>query len=284
MRSINNIKGLCLFIFFILSFNLIFAEQELALEDKARLCLDNSEITLNELKDNNFNYQRVEDLLIKAKSIYDAQIILFENGKSVDFSLVFPYCEEIANIRNFAFDVEDKYSSLKKFYEASITPDMNSSSIEKLFLEIEEEIDSERYERVPELINKAYEEISVVKSSNTKLNLFYKSTTRSFKRFIEKNWIIILVSTLLILLFFLIFNKKIKIFIIERNIKNLELRRKTIQDLMKETQLDYFQKGVISQGNFNLRTKKFAEFVRDIDRQIPLLREDLIKLRNPHKR
>jgi len=72
--------------------------------------------------------------------------------------------------------------------------------------------------------------------------------------------------------------------IIENKINNLELRRKTLQGLMKKTQLDYFQNGIISEGNFNLRTKKFAEFIRDIDREIPLLKEDLVKINRKKKK
>ena len=46
-----------------------------------------------------------------------------------------------------------------------------------------------------------------------------------------------------------------------------------------ETQRDYFQYGKIPEGEYNIKTKRFAELVRDIDRQVPLLKEEIIKLR-----
>jgi hypothetical protein len=284
MKIVKDLKFIFLVFFFIFNINLSFADYDSTIQNQAELCLNNSRTILNELIENNFSYQRVEDSLNNAQNIYDSQVILLQSGKSVDFSLIIPYCDEIFKIRNFAFDAIDQYSSLKKFYNVSITSDMNSSSINAIFYEIWEEIDSERYEKVPELVDKAYEEISKVKSSHTALNIFYDATTRSFKKFLEKNGLFILIIVFLLLLFFLVFNKKISKRIIENKINHLELRRKTLQDLIKKTQMDYFQNGTISEGNFNLRTKKFAEFIRDIDRQIPLLKEELAKINRQRKR
>jgi hypothetical protein len=267
-----------------LNLNFFVAEENITIQEQAELCLNDSRVILNELIENNLNSQRVNDNLNNAQDIYDAQVVLLEKGRNVDFSLIIPYCDEISKIRKLAFEALDEYSSLRKFYNVSITTDMDSSTIDAIFYEIEEEIDSERYEKVPDLVDKAYEEISKVKSSHTTLNLFYDATTRGIKKFFQENGLVVLISIFLILLFFLIFNKKISTKIIENKINNLELRRKTLQGLMKKTQLDYFQNGIISEGNFNLRTKKFAEFIRDIDREIPLLKEDLVKINRKKKK
>jgi hypothetical protein len=267
-----------------LNLNFFVAEENITIQEQAELCLNDSRVILNELIENNLNSQRVNDNLNNAQDIYDAQVVLLEKGRNVDFSLIIPYCDEISKIRKLAFEALDEYSSLRKFYNVSITTDMDSSTIDAIFYEIEEEIDSERYEKVPDLVDKAYEEISKVKSSHTTLNLFYDATTRGIKKFFQENGLAVLISIFLLLLFFLIFNKKISTKIIENKINNLELRRKTLQGLMKKTQLDYFQNGIISEGNFNLRTKKFAEFIRDIDREIPLLKEDLVKINRKKKK
>ena len=46
---------------------------------------------------------------------------------------------------------------------------------------------------------------------------------------------------------------------------------------MQKTQKEYFQKGSLSESGYQIRSKNFADLVRDIDRQIPLLEEKLIK-------
>ena len=47
---------------------------------------------------------------------------------------------------------------------------------------------------------------------------------------------------------------------------------------MEKTQKEYFQKGNISEADYQLRSKNFATLVRDIDRELPLLEEKLIKV------
>ena len=48
-------------------------------------------------------------------------------------------------------------------------------------------------------------------------------------------------------------------------------------------QKDYFQYGKIAEGEYNIKTKKFAELIRDIDRQVPLMQEELAKLNRTRK-
>jgi len=278
MTNTKTGKIICVMFFIFLFINFVNAENNMSVQQQAELCLNESRSILNELIENGFSYERVNDSLTKAQSIYDAQIILLQGGKNVDFSLIIPYCEEIKKIKELAFEASDSYSSLKKFYNISITPGMNTSTIDLIFAEIEDEMNSERYEKIPPLVDSAYEEISNVKSSYTALNLFYSATTRGLKKFFQKNGLTVLILTFVLLLLFLIFNKKIAKRIINNKLKNLELRKKTLQDLIKKTQKDYFQYGKMSEGNYNLRTKKFAEFIRDIDRQIPLLKEQLMKI------
>ena len=74
------------------------------------------------------------------------------------------------------------------------------------------------------------------------------------------------------------FWKKVKIRLIKGKIRKLELRKKTIKTLISNTQKDYFERGNLSEGNYNIRTKKFGELILDIERQLPLLNEGLAKL------
>jgi hypothetical protein len=285
---LRNREILIFFIFLIFAFQFfqfVSAEENLTIQQQAEICLADSRAILNEFIEDNFSYQRINDSLVKAQDLYNAQTLLEENNKSgIDFSLILPYCNDIKQIRELAFEARDEYSSLKKFYDISITSEMDTSEVDIIIAEIESEINSERYEKVSPLIDSAYEKISEVKASYTALNLFYTSTTSSLKRFFQKNWVSIIVVVSILLVLFLIFNRQIKKKIIANKIKNLELRRETLQELIKKTQRDYFQHGKLSEGNYNIRTKKFAEFIRDIDRQIPLLKEESMKISRGKKR
>ena len=68
-----------------------------------------------------------------------------------------------------------------------------------------------------------------------------------------------------------------KKYFLRKKIDYLENRKVALKEYLKKTQFDYFQKGKISEADYNLRSKKFAEMIRDIDRDLPLLQEKLIK-------
>ena len=64
---------------------------------------------------------------------------------------------------------------------------------------------------------------------------------------------------------------------------NLHTRKKVINNLLKNTQKDYFKTRKMSEADYKIRIKKFKELIRDIDRQIMVLKEDLFKLNKKNK-
>ena len=248
------------------------------IEKQADQCLSDSKSFMADMQDNNFSVNRINESLRQAQNLFDSQKILKEGNSSYDFSLVIPYCEEIKIIKENAFGAEYEFDAFKKFYNESITPEMNKTSIEAIISEIEVEFNNERYEKVKPLVEKAYQETISVKSSYTALNAFYRATTKGLKKFLFDNWIYISSIIVLIIILFIIFRRPILKWQIERKILSLETRKKTLKELIMATQRDYFQNGNMAEGTYNIRTKKFAELVRDIDRQVPLLKEEYIKL------
>jgi len=270
---------LIIFLFLIILSNLVFAleEQNITIENNARICLNESKEIFKELAQENFSVQRVNDSLKEAEIFFETQDFLKEKKGKYDFSLVLPYCEDIKKIKEDAFEARDEFEALKKFYNDFLTEDMNTTIVDNLIEEIKQEIESERYEKTKPLIDEAYEEIVNIKSSHTTLNLFYKTTTRSIKDFFYENWIYIISGLLILSILFVIYKKAILKWWIKRKISRLEVRKKTIKSLIKKTQRDYFDLGKIPGGAYSIRTKKFAELIRDIDRQIPLLKGEIIK-------
>lgn len=137
---------------------------------------------------------------------------------------------------------------------------------------------NERYEKVKPLVDKAYTELIDLQSSRTAVGLFYDATSKSLKNFFIKNWIYLTSFLLIILILFFVYKKAISLWITKRKISELELRKKTLKDLLTQTQRDYFNYGKIPESTFHIKTEKLAELIRDIDRQIPLLQEQIVKL------
>jgi hypothetical protein len=266
-------------LFILFSFCLVYGEENKEdIEQQAISCLEESRQIMQEMLTENFSVGRVNDSLKIAQNFFDSQKVLKEGNRPYDFSLIIPYCEEINKIRDIAFEAQYEIMALNKFYDESINDDMDTTSIDAKLKEIDREMRDERYENIKSLVDKAYQEIINAESSSSTLNVFYKTTTRSLKTFFVENWRYICIVLIVLLTSLFVFRRIILKTIIKRKINSLEIRKVTLKDLIMQTQKDYFQYGKMSEGTYNIRTKKFAELVRDIDRQIPLLREEYLKL------
>ena len=76
---------------------------------------------------------------------------------------------------------------------------------------------------------------------------------------------------------YLVTKSRIEKFLIKRKIKKLGIEERVLKELIAKTQKDYFEKGTVSEGNYNIKMKKFSELIRDIHREVPLLKEELEK-------
>ena len=59
---------------------------------------------------------------------------------------------------------------------------------------------------------------------------------------------------------------------------NLIIQKKAINKLLKNMQESYFKTKKLPESEYNIKLKKFKELIRDIDRQIMVLKEDIFKI------
>lgn len=268
-----------IFILIVLLFipTFVYAEQlNISDETKASYCINSSIEIMKKMKEEGFSVIRINDSISNAQTIFDLQQkIKKESRGKEDYSRIFSICEEISNLNSLAYSLRDQINSLEKFYNENSKEIRNSSKIDELFLKINTEMKNERYELVPEIIEKTYNEIAIAKSQSTILFVFYDATTKSFKRFILERWKGIVVVFFILIFSFLVFNKPIRKFILKRELFNLELRKKSLKEMIAKNQEDYFNKGKISEMEFTIKNKKLSELIRDIERQISLVKEQL---------
>ncbi len=247
--------------------------------EEAKICINDSEKIMFTLKEQGFNFIRVNDTISKAKEILEIQLSLKEKGKNYNFSAVTFYCQEVFSIQKNAYDSQNELKVLIRFYNESFEEGIiNTSSVDIILQEINDEIFSERYEKVFPLVDRTYSEIAEVKGKYTSLNLFYDSTRRGIFRFFENNWIWISFILFISLIVYVFFRKAIMRELLRGKLEKLDLRKKTLKNLLEKNQRAYFGKGNISENEFNIKNKKLSELIRDIDKDIPLLHEELAKL------
>lgn len=282
-------KTVWILFLFILIFPFLYAETNLTMQQQADLCLNESSLTIELMIKDGFNIQRLNDTLEEAKTIYASQIVPTIRTKKPDFTLVIAKCLEITSLREQAILVREDFEVLKKVYNDSVIKVMNTSKIDSFMAKIEDNIRSERYELVPNLIDEAYDEISSLRASYTALNVFYANTVTGIKQFLLKknqlflksgieNWKILSTLILILIILFFVYRLQIMKWLIKTKIDSMQTRKKTIKGLIMNLQKDYFQYGNIPEETYNIRTKKFAEIIRDIDSKIPLLQAELARI------
>ena len=257
---------------FISSASLNETEHEQVLE-----CLNESSSSIEELKSFEIGVMRFEDLYELMKNSYEAQMILFNRTGRIDFSYILTNCEKFFEIENQAYLSRDMIKGLEEFYSDLSNEIREKEEIEKLFSEIYSEYENERYEKIEELVDEAYNLIIETKSSETALNIFYESTTKSIKNFFINNYKEIVFTFLILLILFLIFKNLIKRFFLNLKLDRLELRKEVLIKLIKEAQSNYFDKGNLSKDVYEIRLRKFSDLIRDIESQELSLREKVLR-------
>lgn len=242
----------------------------------------NANFSIINMQNQGIPIKRVTESYNEAWQIYTAQKELEESKKNADYKIVFEKINEVKDIREKAIKARDELIIFNETY-FNVKKTTNLSEMKGDYNKIIKSYKEERFEETPKLINKGYDKISEIQASQTTFNLFYSTTTKTIKNFLKKHWKEISISTAVILLILFMFQKAISRFIIKKKLKHLYLRKKTLNHLIKENQKRYFKKGNISKEEYDLKIKKFNEILRDIDRQIPLLKEKRAKVNKKEK-
>lgn len=253
-------------------------ENEEITKQDAIEAIENMEQVRGEMIEMEFNVQRVNDTINTAKDIFTAQKVREDEGQSPDYSQVTRYEEEINNIKEYAIEARDELFSLEEESEVVEQQGINISTALEEIKTIENEIRDERYERAIDLAPSAFKTLSDLEAEHAAAAVFYRATRGVLKGFWEDNWQTIILTIITIIILYILFRKRIKKYFVQKKLHELELRRSTLKKLTQKTQKGYFEKGTISEEIYNIRTSKFSELVRDIDRQTPMLREEIARL------
>jgi len=236
----------------------------LAEEDMAKMISDGFKVT------------RYNDTLTVAKNEFDTKLYLqITTNKTQDFSVVKDKLNELANIKTLAYRARDELKTL----EATINETGGDlSEVMPYFYRAKSEFLSERYEYALNAIDATYQALSEQQSMQTKLRLFYEATTRTLANFVSTYWKEIIVSIIVLAIVALISWHRISIYLLNKKLEHLYLRRTTLKKLIAKTQKEFFEKGTIDETTYHIRLNKYGEIIRDINRQIPLVKEELESL------
>jgi hypothetical protein len=157
-------------------------------------------------------------------------------------------------------------------------PAVNLSKAIEMLSEAEKELLDGRFSEAQKIAANAYGEIDSAEAERVRQNTVFESARRNIENFIYENWQNILIVALTIMVLGFVFQKQIRRFLVNAKISSLISEKKTYEDMIKRTQRGYFESGNINELTYHIKIKKYSDLIRNVNRQIPLLKEELKKI------
>ena len=243
----------------------------------AKSLIDNATENICNMLSRQIPVGRANDSLQQAITAYNGQLALELDRRITNYKTAINYAKEVASIIDLAMKAQDEMQVFLETYN-SAKMEVNLSEMDPEHNAVINSFNEQRFEDTPGLVEKAYKKLSEIQSKNTAINAFRNVVSRSFKKIILDHWKVILAWIIIIIIVLIIFWKTLKRIKIQVQIRNLTIRKDALYALIKKLQSDYFKTKKISETEYFSKLEKFKDMIRNIDRKLPLLKEQLLRV------
>lgn len=187
------------------------------------------------------------------------------NYKGFMYDEVLKYTQEISSRKQQAYNLSDSIRALEikiDEYKKSI----DTSEAESILADAKIAFEKERYGETEDLLSKANSELEEKKAELTTVNII----VRSGKSFVEKNWLEILIVSVVIAISGWFGWRNYRVKKIRDKLKKLKIEQESLHKLMKKTQIERFKKGNISESIYKIRMEKYTERLNEVKQTIPV--------------
>jgi hypothetical protein len=238
--------------------------------------IEDSKILVDQMKAQGFNTERVQDLILMAEQTYEAQLALEKLGGRPDYSNIYLKATEVSNLRSLSFQISDELINLRNEIN-TLDDSLNKTQLNENFNLARQEFYDERYEKAQELIDKTYNDMSHIIAGENLLLALYDAATKTIGNFLDQNKYYIVSGIIILSVVFYFLRNYLKRYWLKRQLNKIKLEKEVLKQLIKKTQNEYFENKKMPETVFHIRMNKFADLIRDIDRQVPILEEEIFK-------
>ena len=253
--------------------NFTFSKQYFA----AKTQLETANQSIQKLIDAGYPYLRAQDSYLVAYQWLVGQAALEEQGQDYDYRFITEKADEIKQIERSSFTVGDDLRALAGRL-SNISRDANLSEPLSLMADAKKEFEDNRFEEAQRLATMSYDKAAKAEADAQRSKTLLESTRKNIEGFLAENWAKIAGAIAVLCIVFFIFQKQIRRFLLKSKMSAILAERAVLESMMKKMQTDYFDNGTLNEMSFHIKTKKFADMIRDINRQIPLIKEELKKI------
>jgi hypothetical protein len=271
-------------LFFIISINSVLGIESNNFQNSthARQALDTAILDLQDYEQQGLSTVRMSDIIIEAEQIYIAQSALEKINGTPNFKLVYEAIDKITTIKNDAYAVDDELSALRGYLDSD-GQKLNLSEAEFIYTLAVDAFHKERYDDSLKLIDSTYQKVSEIESSSTATAVIYKAASETLTNFFKKYYRAMLIWITFIFAVYYLIHRKLMSHFLLRKIWKLIMEKTSLDGLIQETQKEFFQDKTMAEESYHVRTNKYKEMIRDINRQIYMTKEEFELMHKGHK-
>ncbi|MCX6770840.1 MAG: hypothetical protein NTX79_02180 [Candidatus Micrarchaeota archaeon] len=221
--------------------------------------------------------QNAMDTYMLAKQWFGGQEAIELSGGRPNYGFALQKITEINDLEQGTYQVND---DLKALAERISTADSgaNLTSTKALVADAAQEFRDGRIDKAKALIIQAYDEVTNAEFQAVHSRTIGESARRTIENFLADNWKTIVNLAAAALILFFLFQKQIRKALVSARLKSLIRERAVIESMLKSLQKEYFEKKSVTELTYRVKTKKYGDIIRNINRQLPLLKEQLRRI------
>jgi hypothetical protein len=181
---------------------------------------------------------------------------------------------EIKSIIDLAFKTYDELQIVEKDL-VNVDNKLDVSEIRIILDDAIVEMNNERYEKALDKIDLARTKLDELGSVQMRAKTISSQLQKTIFSVLVVYRLPIIITLSILLILYLVFRRRLRIYKLNKKINSLERKKHVLIDLAKNLQQDYFVDNKVSEINYQVKYEKYTTMVRDLERDVALLREDL---------
>jgi len=208
------------------------------MENESLTWIKDAELAVEGLKNLNFSFEAVENILEDAKRAYS----------NLDFDAVKRFAQKVMDLQEKALRVSSLIGKLEMDIEAALKYGLTAEEATRMKDMAKSAFQRGDYKRAEERITAAITAYQLETKNIIPLMMF-----------LYERWYVLLIFVFSMALVSFFTRKRLKIRSLERGLESLRDRKKSVKELIRNVQDDYFKKGSISKLDYNLRKGNYEK-------------------------
>ncbi|MFQ5816275.1 MAG: hypothetical protein ACE5G7_07250, partial [Candidatus Hydrothermarchaeaceae archaeon] len=186
---------------------------------------------------------------------------------------------DISARKERAFSISDSLRALDLRIKDVEEKGLDSSSAREMRDAALDAFGKENYDEAEEFIFLSNNNLDGVEAEYSLVQARYNAARDNLGSYVRRHRLGIVLALVLVVVIGLIIYYLAAVSITQHRLKDLELEKEVLSDLMEKTQVDYFKKNAMSRDTYDIRMRTYRERRVEVDESIPMLRARLEGLR-----